>query len=166
MYRLNINIDNKLSIQVTIIVFIIITQLTSTQHHKKNVFPRRTLKSGRKNICFHVCLYIYFTCICSKGTSKVNDSLQYGLRVHFLIDVFFFFSLFPFCISAILTYGSERPPTSIFFKFLASSMTTVSLPAVGTQRREKQISPSLLSLNFPRKKNIILFSFNQLIAAG
>jgi len=26
----------------------------------------------------------------------------------------------------------DNPPTSIFFKFLASSMTTVSFPAVGT----------------------------------
>ena len=36
----------------------------------------------------------------------------------------------------------DKPPTSIFFRFLASRMTTVSLPAVGTYRREKQISPS------------------------
>lgn len=26
-------------------------------------------------------------------------------------------------VSAILTYGSDKPPTSIFFKFLASSIT-------------------------------------------
>lgn len=36
----------------------------------------------------------------------------------------------------------DRPPTSIFFRFLASRMTTVSLPAVGTYRSEKQMSPS------------------------
>lgn len=36
----------------------------------------------------------------------------------------------------------ERPPTSIFFRFLASRMQTVSFPAVGTYRREMQISPS------------------------
>lgn len=36
----------------------------------------------------------------------------------------------------------DKPPTSIFFRFLASRMTTVSLPAVGTYRREKQMSPS------------------------
>ena len=41
----------------------------------------------------------------------------------------------------------DSPPTSIFFKFLASRMTTVSFPAVGTYRREKQISPSLFSCN-------------------
>lgn len=39
----------------------------------------------------------------------------------------------------------DNPPTSIFFKFLASKITTVSLPAVGTYRKEKQMSPSLLS---------------------
>lgn len=40
-------------------------------------------------------------------------------------------------------HGSpERPPTSIFFRFLASRMQTVSFPAVGTYRREMQISPS------------------------
>ncbi len=39
----------------------------------------------------------------------------------------------------------ERPPTSIFFKFLASKMTMVSLPAVGTYLIEKQISPNLFS---------------------
>lgn len=36
----------------------------------------------------------------------------------------------------------DKPPTSIFFRFLASKTTTVSFPAVGTYRREKQISPS------------------------
>ena len=39
----------------------------------------------------------------------------------------------------------DKPPTSIFFRFLASKTTTVSFPAVGTYRREKQISPSLFS---------------------
>lgn len=29
----------------------------------------------------------------------------------------------PFIVSAILTYGSDKPPTSIFFKFFASRMT-------------------------------------------
>lgn len=44
---------------------------------------------------------------------------------------------------SIVTVDSpDKPPTSIFFKFFASRMTTVSLPAVGTQRREKQMSPS------------------------
>lgn len=49
-----------------------------------------------------------FTCICSNGTSNVKDSLQYGLRVHFFILVFFFFSRLPFCIKAIFTYGSTQ----------------------------------------------------------
>lgn len=48
------------------------------------------------------------TWICSKGTSKLNDSLQQGLSVFFLIVVFFFFSLLPFCIRWIFTYGSEK----------------------------------------------------------
>jgi hypothetical protein len=39
----------------------------------------------------------------------------------------------------------DNPPTSIFFRFLASRMTTVSLPAVGTYLKEKQMSPSLFS---------------------
>ena len=36
----------------------------------------------------------------------------------------------------------DSPQASIFFRFLASRMQTVSLPAVGTYRREMQISPS------------------------
>ena len=36
----------------------------------------------------------------------------------------------------------ERPPTSIFLRFLASKMTMVSFPAVGTYRSEKHTSPS------------------------
>ena len=36
----------------------------------------------------------------------------------------------------------ESPPTSIFFKFFASSMTIVSFPEFGTYRREKHMSPS------------------------
>lgn len=36
----------------------------------------------------------------------------------------------------------DSPPTSIFFRFLASMMLIVNLPAVGTYRREMQISPS------------------------
>lgn len=41
----------------------------------------------------------------------------------------------------------DSPPTSIFFKFFASRITTVSLPAVGTYRSEKQMSPRLFSWN-------------------
>ena len=41
-----------------------------------------------------------------------------------------------------LTYGSDRPQASIFFKFFASRMTTLNLPDVGTYRKEKQMSPS------------------------
>lgn len=44
--------------------------------------------------------------------------------------------------SIVAVDSPDRPPTSIFFRFFASRMTTVSLPAVGTQRREKQMSPS------------------------
>lgn len=40
------------------------------------------------------------------------------------------------------TYLPDNPPTSIFFKFFASRITTVNLPAVGTYRNEKQMSPS------------------------
>ena len=36
----------------------------------------------------------------------------------------------------------DKPPTSIFFRFFASMMFTVSFPAVGTYRKEMQISPS------------------------
>ena len=36
----------------------------------------------------------------------------------------------------------DRPPTSIFLRFLASRMTMVSLPEFGTYRSEKQMSPS------------------------
>lgn len=36
----------------------------------------------------------------------------------------------------------DKPPTSIFFRFFASMMFTVSFPAVGTYRSEMQISPS------------------------
>lgn len=39
---------------------------------------------------------IIVTWICSNGTSNVNDSLKYGLSVHFLMLVFFFFSRLPF----------------------------------------------------------------------
>ncbi|CAN7994883.1 unnamed protein product [Ixodes pacificus] len=48
--------------------------------------------------------------------------------------VFFFLSLFPFIIKSMRArvYKPESPPTSIFLRFLASRMTTVSLPAVGT----------------------------------
>lgn len=41
----------------------------------------------------------------------------------------------------------DKPPTSIFFKFFASNITTVSFPAVGTYLKEKQISPNLFSCN-------------------
>lgn len=41
----------------------------------------------------------------------------------------------------------DSPPTSIFFKFFASRITTVNLPAVGTYLKEKQMSPNLLSCN-------------------
>ncbi len=47
---------------------------------------------------------------------------------------------FVFCFSL-----PERPPTSIFLRFFASSIVTVNLPAVGTYRREKQMSPNLFS---------------------
>lgn len=46
------------------------------------------------------------------------------------------------CPSPARPISPERPPTSIFFRFLASRMQTVSFPAVGTYRREMQISPS------------------------
>jgi len=71
----------------------------------------------------------------------VNDSLKYGLSVHFLTDVFFFLNFFPFKYRLILTNGSDKPPKSIFFRFLHSKMQTVSLPDVGTYRKEKQTSP-------------------------
>ncbi len=48
-------------------------------------------------------------------------------------------------IENVFYYIPERPPTSIFFKFLASSIVIVNLPAVGTYRSEKQISPNLFS---------------------
>ena len=51
----------------------------------------------------------------------------------------------------------ERPPTSIFFRFLASRITTVNLPAVGTYRSEKQMSPSLFSF---KKRKIKKNQFN------
>lgn len=44
-----------------------------------------------------------------------------------------------------IQYTPDSPPTSIFLRFLASRMTTVSLPAVGTYLSEKQMSPSLFS---------------------
>ena len=56
--------------------------------------------------------------ICSNGISNENDSLKYGLRVFFLTVVFFFFNRFLSNITVILTYGSDRPPTSIFLRFL------------------------------------------------
>lgn len=39
-------------------------------------------------------------------------------------------------------YLPDNPPTSIFFRFFASKITTVNLPAVGTYRNEKQMSPN------------------------
>lgn len=57
-------------------------------------------------------------------------------------------------------YSPESPPTSIFFRFFASRMTTVSLPAVGTYRSEKHMSPSLFSCNDRRWGE--LFSGQQL----
>lgn len=39
-------------------------------------------------------------------------------------------------------YLPDKPPTSIFFRFFASMMFTVSFPAVGTYRKEMQMSPS------------------------
>lgn len=42
----------------------------------------------------------------------------------------------------ITTYLPDNPPTSIFFRFFASKITTVNLPAVGTYRNEKQMSPN------------------------
>ena len=41
------------------------------------------------------------------GKSKTNDSLKTGLRLLFLMCVFFFAILWPSCIRYILTYGSE-----------------------------------------------------------
>ena len=38
-----------------------------------------------------------------------------------------------------------KPAMSIGLRFLHSSITTVNLPAVGTYRNEKQMSPSFLS---------------------
>lgn len=43
------------------------------------------------------------TWICSKGISKLKDSLKYGFRVFFFTVVFFFLSLLPFCIRWIFT---------------------------------------------------------------
>ena len=57
------------------------------------------------------------TCICSAGTSKVNDSLKYGFSVHFLMDVFFFLSRLPLTIKYILTYGSICVGINIIFIF-------------------------------------------------
>ena len=39
-------------------------------------------------------------------------------------------------------YLPDNPPTSIFFRFFASNITTVNLPAVGTYLNEKQMSPN------------------------
>ena len=49
----------------------------------------------------------------------------------------------------------DNPPTSIFFRFLASRTTTVNLPAVGTYRNEKQISPSLFSCQIEDQLNCL-----------
>ena len=58
----------------------------------------------------------------------------------------------------IFTYGSERPPTSIFFRFFASKIIIVSLPAVGTYLSEKQMSPSfslIIILDYFNNENVL-----------
>lgn len=42
----------------------------------------------------------------------------------------------------LLLNSPDNPPTSIFFRFLASKITTVSFPAVGTYLKDKHMSPS------------------------
>ncbi len=68
--------------------------------------------------------------------------MLYSFKKKLVPVVFFFFSRLPFCIRFTLTYGSDRPQASIFFKFFASKITTVNFPEVGTYLREKQTSPS------------------------
>lgn len=63
---------------------------------------------------------------------------MYIIKTMTYIDIFFF------VIERRLNVP-DNPPTSIFFKFLASNITTVSFPAVGTYLNEKQMSPNLLS---------------------
>lgn len=43
--------------------------------------------------------------------------------------------------SSLFNFLPESPARSILRRFLASSIVTVNLPAVGTYRSEKQISP-------------------------
>lgn len=54
-------------------------------------------------------------------------------------------------------YIPESPPTSIFLRFFASKITTVSLPDVGTYLRDRQISPNRSCYKADRT-NILIFN--------
>lgn len=58
----------------------------------------------------------------------------------------------------LLLVSPDNPPTSIFFRFLASRITTVSFPAVGTYLKDKHMSPSR-SL-WKKEENVKMFLGN------
>lgn len=78
-----------------------------------------TTLSGTLLLAFLHCMYIMCKLVCSK---------IYGVQVWQQ-------GLKPLS-------SPDSPPTSIFFRFLASKITTVNFPAVGTYLSDRQTSPS------------------------
>lgn len=72
---------------------------------------------------------------------------RFALKQFSRKDLYINFPFISVTVNSCKKFLPDSPPTSIFFKFFASRITTVNLPAVGTYLKEKQMSPNLLSCN-------------------
>lgn len=72
---------------------------------------------------------------------------RFALKQFSRKDLYINFLFISVTVDSCKEFLPDSPPTSIFFKFFASRITTVNLPAVGTYLKEKQMSPNLLSCN-------------------